>query len=237
MSKICELRFQEVKFTRVGLLAGMQRSLPLAMSVFAYGLVFGMLARQAGLSVLEALLMSGLVNAGSAQFVALGFWHTPLPIVQITVMTFLVNLRHILMGAAVRPWFARLPALPTYGSLFFLGDENWALSMRELDAGGCDAAFLLGSGLPLFIAWASSAVVGALLATSVPDPTRWGLDFAFAGTFIALLVGMWKGRSSLLPWGVAAAVALGSAGWFSGQWHIVLGGLAGSLVGAWRNED
>jgi predicted branched-subunit amino acid permease len=89
-----------------------------------------MLARQAGLSTLEALLMSGLVNAGSAQFVALGFWHAPLPILQITAMTLVVNLRHVLMGAAVRPWFARLAILPTYGSLFFMGDENWALSMR-----------------------------------------------------------------------------------------------------------
>lgn len=224
-------------FSSAGLLAGARRSLPLALSVFAYGLVFGVLARQAGLSVLEAALMSGLVNAGSSQFVALGLWHTPLPIGTIVFMTLVVNLRHILMGAALRPWFAELPTAPKYGSLFFLGDENWALTMRDLDSGGRDAAFLLGSGLPLFAAWGSSAVAGALLATELADPARWGLDFAFAATFIALLVGMWKGRASMLPWGIAALVALASSHWLAGQWHIVLGGLAGSLVGAWLDAD
>jgi branched chain amino acid efflux pump len=228
---------QKVCFTRNGLLAGARRSLPLAVSVFAYGMVFGMLARQAGLSVLEALLMSSLVNAGSSQFVALGLWHMPVPIGIITLMTLVVNLRHVLMGAALRPWFAWLPAPTTYASLFFLGDENWALTMREFDAGGRDAAFLLGSGLPLFAAWVSSAVVGAMLASSLPDPARWGLDFAFTATFVALLIGLWKGRSNLLPWCIAALVALASAHWLHGHWHIVLGGLAGSLAGAWRDAN
>ncbi|HKF93788.1 MAG TPA: AzlC family ABC transporter permease [Gammaproteobacteria bacterium] len=228
---------ENIRFTRMGLLAGARRSLPLAVSVFAYGLVFGMLARQAGLSVLEALLMSGLVNAGSSQFVALGLWSTPVPIGMIVLMTLVVNLRHVLMGAALRPWFTWLPASTTYTSLFFLGDENWALTVREFDAGGRDAAFLLGSGLPLFVAWVSSAAVGAILATSLPDPARWGLDFAFTATFVALLIGMWKGRASLLPWGIAASVAFASAHWLGGQWHIVLGGLAGSLAGAWRDAD
>ena len=226
-----------IRFSSSGLLAGARRSMPLAVSVFAYGLVFGMLARQAGLSALEALLMSGMVNAGSSQFVALGLWHTPVPIGTIVFMTLVVNLRHILMGATLRPWFAQLPAPVTYASLFFMGDENWALTVREFDAGERDAAFLLGSGLPLFVAWTSSALVGALLATSLPDPALWGLDFAFAATFIALLVSMWKGRASLLPWCVGALVALASARWLGGQWHIVLGGLAGSLTGAWRDAD
>ena len=226
-----------IYFSASGLLAGARRSMPLAVSVFAYGLVFGMLARQAGLSTLEALLMSGMVNAGSSQFVALGLWHAPVPIGTIVFMTLVVNLRHMLMGAAVRPWLARLPAPATYASLFFMGDENWALSMREFGAGERDAAFLLGSGLPLYAAWVSSALVGALLATSLPDPALWGLDFAFTATFIALLTGMWKGRASLLPWCVAALVALASARWLGGQWHIVLGGLAGSLIGAWRDAD
>ncbi len=62
-------------FSRAGLLAGVRRSLPVALSVAAYGAVFGVLARQAGLSVEEAGLMSGLVYAGSAQFVAVADRH------------------------------------------------------------------------------------------------------------------------------------------------------------------
>src|SRR5215470_13566054 len=96
---------EKATFTRRGLLDGTRMILPLALGAFTYGAVFGVLARQAGLSVLEALLMSGLVFAGASQFVALGLWTAPLPIVALISTTLIVNLRHVLMGAALRPWF------------------------------------------------------------------------------------------------------------------------------------
>ena len=99
-----------VTFTRAGALAGARRTVPLGVSAFAVGAVFGVLARQAGLGLPEALLMSALVFAGSAQFVALGLWATPLPVLAIVLTTLVVNLRHVLMGAALRSWLARLPA-------------------------------------------------------------------------------------------------------------------------------
>ena len=69
-----------VCFTRPGFVWGATQTLPLAAGVLAVGLVFGVLARQAGLSLLEAELMSGLVFAGAAQFVALGLWGPSLPV-------------------------------------------------------------------------------------------------------------------------------------------------------------
>jgi predicted branched-subunit amino acid permease len=97
-----------VTFTRAGLAVGVRRTLPIALGDFAFGLVFGVVARQAGLSLSESVLMSGLVFAGAAQFIAIGLWTAPLPIVSLIVTTLVVNLRHLLMGAALRPWFARL---------------------------------------------------------------------------------------------------------------------------------
>ena len=58
-------------FTLPGVLLGANRTIPLAISVFAIGIVFGVLARQAKLSLLDATLKSGLVYAGASQFVAL----------------------------------------------------------------------------------------------------------------------------------------------------------------------
>jgi predicted branched-subunit amino acid permease len=55
--------------------------------------------------------------------------------------------------------------------------------------------------------------------------------------FVTLLAGMWRGKGDALPWLVAAAVALGAAHWVPGQWYIVLGGLAGSIVGGWRDAQ
>jgi 4-azaleucine resistance transporter AzlC len=224
-------------FDRAGLINGARRSLPLALGVFAYGSVFGVLAQQAGLSLVEALLMSGLVFAGASQFVAVGLWATPVPMLTIVLATAIINLRHLLMSAALSPWFLRLPPVAAYGSLFFLNDESWALTMNELHAGKANGSFLLGSGLVMFVAWLAATVVGRFLGAAVGDPARWGGDFAFTAVFVALLVGQWKGKPDVVPWVVAGLVAVLAERLLGGTWYILLGGLAGSVVGTVRDAD
>jgi branched chain amino acid efflux pump len=227
-----------IMFTLSGALLGARRTIPIAISAFAIGLVFGVLARQAKLSILESFLMSGLVFAGASQFVALSLWiAVPLPVITIILTTLVVNLRHLLMGASLRPWFSHLPLSKAYTSVFFMVDESWALSMSDFAAGGRDMAFLLGSGMTLFVAWVSSAVIGHALGSTIQDLAQWGLDFAFTAVFLALLTGMWKGKSDLLPWAVAAIVAVAAAHWLPGKWYILLGGLAGSITGALTNAQ
>ena len=224
-----------VIFTLAGALDGARSLVPVAISGFAIGLVFGVLARQAGVGVVETVLMSVLVFSGAAQFLVLGLWATPLPVATIALTTLVVGLRHLLMGAALAPWFAKLPRLKAYASVFFMADENWALTMSGFSRGRRDAAFLIGGGLLMFLSWTSSTLIGRTLGGAVRDPAQWGLDFAFTAVFLALLVGMWKGTSDLLPWAVAAAVAVAGHALLPGQWYILLGGLAGSLVGAVRD--
>jgi 4-azaleucine resistance transporter AzlC len=228
---------EQVTFGRMGVLRGMRQTLPLAVSALVVGGVFGVLARQAGLSLPESSLMSALVFAGASQFVALGLWMAPLPVLTILLTTLIVNLRHVLLGAALRPYFARLSPLKTYSSTFFLVDESWALTISEFASGKRDAAFLLGSGLLMFVAWVGGTVAGQIAGATLPPGARIGLDFAFTAVFLALIVGLWKGRESLLPWAVAAGVAVATAQWLPGQWYILLGALAGSIVGAVAHAD
>ena len=228
---------ERVTFTLAGALAGARKCLPVAISGSVIGIVFGTLAGQAGLGAGEAALMSVLVFSGAAQFVVLGLWASPLPLATIALTTLVVGLRHVLMGAALGPVFSKLPPLKAYGSVFFMADENWALTMGEFSKGRRDGAFLLGGGLLMFLAWSGSTFVGGAFGGAVEDPARWGLDFAFTAVFLALISGMWKGRSNLLPWTVAAAVAVAAHHWLPGQWYILLGGLSGSLAGAmWRGQ-
>ena len=136
MSKLYEteedsLANKQTTFTLAGVRHGFRRTILVGVSIFAYGLVFGVLARQAGLSLMEALLMSSLVFAGSSQFAVLGLWTAPLPALTIILTTLIINLRHILMGAALRPWFSSLPLFRRYATMFLLNDESWALTMAE----------------------------------------------------------------------------------------------------------
>jgi 4-azaleucine resistance transporter AzlC len=223
-------------FSWKGVVEGARRTVPVALGIFAYGLVFGVLARQMGLSPFESLVMSGTVFAGASQFAALGLWVAPLPIVAIVLTTLVVNLRHLLMGAALRPRMASLRGWQKYLSLFFMSDESWALTMGQFARGGNNGAFLLGSGLVAFVAWLSATVGGQSLGSALRDPSSIGLDFAFTAVFIGLLLGFWKGRDDLLPWGIAALVAVLAAWWLPGKWYILLGGVAGSIVGALRSD-
>jgi 4-azaleucine resistance transporter AzlC len=226
---------EKVVFTRKGIVLGMRRTLPIAVGAVTISALFGVLARQTQLSPAEAGLMSALVFAGAAQFIALELWSQPLPVLTIIFTTLIVNLRHLLMGAALRPWLERLQASKLYPSLFFMTDETWALAIREYRAGLRDAGFLLGSGLTLFIPWVSGTLVGSILgaALSRRDLASWGIDFMFTAVFVTLLMGLWTGKSDLAPWVVAAVVALGTK-WLSPDtsWYILAGGLAGSLTGA-----
>lgn len=220
-----------------GVKAGIKRTLPIALSTMTYGISFGVLARHAGLSLGESFLMSSLVCAGASQFVALELWHSPLPVTTIILTTLVINLRHILMSAALSPWFLRLPKKVAYGCFFLLNDESWALTMGEFAKGKPNTGFFLGSGLTTFVAWVSATVIGQLLGSAIADPARWGLDFAFTAVFIVLLVSLWQGKANLLPWTVAAVAAVGAAYWLPGKWYILIGGLAGSLVGAMSNAE
>jgi 4-azaleucine resistance transporter AzlC len=228
-----------VCFTMAGAVRGFRRCLPLGLSVFAYGLVFGVLAVQAGLSAIQAGAMSLTTFAGASQLMVLEFWGPTLPVTGIVLTTFIVNLRHVLMGAALRDWLTGMPPWKAYGSLFFMTDESWALSMSELADGGRDAAFLLGSGLCIYLFWFLATCLGAssgfFLGTAMADPARFGLDFAFTAVFISLLIFFWRGRRDLPVWLVA-----GGAAWIGflvlpGKWYILCGGMGGGLYGAWRH--
>lgn len=221
--------------TRQQLFAGALACVPVAISVAAYGLVWGMLARGAGLSPLEVVLMSGLVFAGAAQFIALDLWTTvpgALPVGALVLAALIVNLRYLLLTATLRPLYP--PGRLGRGalSMFLVSDENWAMTVAAMSRGGGSVAFLMGGGMLAYISWLSTNLVGYWLGSAIADPRAWGLDFAFTATFIALLLGMWKGRSDLLPWVVGAGIAILTARFVDGSWHILAGGLAGSLAGA-----
>jgi 4-azaleucine resistance transporter AzlC len=222
---------ESVRFTRSGVVAGFLTCLPIAFGVAGYGIAFGVLADQVGLSAAEAALMSATVVAGASQIVAVELWADPIPIATILLTTFAINLRYSLMGAALEPWFRHLSAKRAYGSLFLMADENWALTMRDLKTGSGRGAFLLGSGIAVWSFWVVSTALGALAGGAIGDPESFGIDFILAAVFVALAVELWEGASnSLVPWLVALSVALVSSELLPGQWYILLGGFAAAGV-------
>jgi len=223
-------------FSADGVRRGVRATIPMGVSVATYGVVFGMLARQTGLTFPENILMNVFVLAGAAQTVVLDSWAYPLPIASIVLTTLLINLRLLLLGAAAQPWLRELPARKVYPMLHIMVDEGWAIAMNARARGERDIGFFLGCNLAVVIAWMPAMAAGHLLGGELGDPAAIGLDFAFTVVFAAMLFGGYRGRFDLLPWAAAAVAAL--IGWrlLPGTWYVLIGGLAGFGAGFWRGK-
>ena len=225
-----------VAFSLEGAARGARAVLPIVPGAVAFGLIYGFVAGERGLSALEIALSSLLVFAGASQFLALELWVEPLPVLSLVLGVLVINLRHVLMGPALLPWLRDLRPATAYGSLFFLTDEVWGASVAELRRGGRDAAFLPGAGLTLYGFWVCSTVLGRAAGDLSPLVERWGLAFLTTAFFVALLAGFWRGKGDALPWLIAGGMAVAVKLSLPGTWYIVLGAVAGSLVGAWRDS-
>jgi 4-azaleucine resistance transporter AzlC len=212
----------------------MRAAVPVALGVFTYGVVFGALANQVGVTSGENLLMNVIVFAGAAQTAALDSWSYPLPVLSIVFTVLLINLRLILLGAAIRPWLAGLPAKRVYPMLHIMSDEAWAVAMSLRRRGERDAGVFLGCNLMVALAWIVAIVIGHVAGGQIGDPAAIGLDFAFTLVFAAMLFGSYRGRFDLLPWTVAGLSAWIGYEFLPGTWYVVLGGVAGCLAGALR---
>jgi 4-azaleucine resistance transporter AzlC len=212
--------------------AGFLTIAPVLVAVVVYGLLFGTLAAQKGLSPLETALMSATVFAGASQFVAVDIWTSPPAIALLTATALMVNLRHVLMGAALAPWIRTWPRSTTCLALYVMADENWAFALQRGARAPLTPGYYLGLSLPLYAGWIVCTFFGTIFGGVLQDPARYGLDFAFTAVFLTLLVGLWKGKRSLVPWAASAAVAVAAYVWLPGVWYIALGGLAGTLAGA-----
>ena len=192
-------------FSTTGASRGARACMPLNLSVAVYGMVFGVLAVKAGLSPGTVALMSGLVYAGASQFVALDLWSATPDSLAIIVAVGVINLRMILATATLGSMFAAVPRPMALASMAGVSDETWALTLSQ-KAG---PSFLIGASVSMYLTWLLSTWAGALVGATVEfDPAAYGIDFVFTAVFLALLIGLWRGRGDLAPWAVAAAVGV-----------------------------
>lgn len=225
-----------VAFTWAGLQHGFVAALPLGMGAATFGALFGFMADQRGLSALEAMLMSAVVFAGASQLLALELWNTPPSAILLALGAAFVNLRFMMMAAAMRPWLAPLGPLRAYGSLTLLVDMNFALSLGQMREGRNDAAFFLGSGLSLWLIWIASTGFGHAFGHLLGEPERWGLDFLIPACFLFMAVSLYDQHRSLVPWLVAGAVSLLAWRLLPGASYLLAGTLAGAATGAFLDE-
>lgn len=205
--------------------------MPVVVAAIPIGLLWGTLAAGKGLSPLEAGIMSASIFAGAAQMVAIEIWRDPVPWLLLTFTVFIVNVRHVLMGASLVRHMGDIPKGWRAPLLFMMADENWAFSERRALSQPLTLGYYLGLALPMVFTWVSTSLIGAIVGRTLGDPAAYGFDFAFSALFIGILAGFWKGPKTGAILATSAAVAAIVKLIAPDQaWHIILGGVAGVIV-------
>lgn len=160
----------ENESSRLEFFRGARESAPMLIGLLPFAMILGVQGGQKGMSWLEMLLMTGMNFAGGSEFAAVNLWAHPQPIWLIATVTFMINSRHILMGAALAPFLRDMPLKKALPALFFMCDESWAMGLAEVRR-------RQALGLPSFNLPFYAGVCAILYSTWIvlrPWARRWG---------------------------------------------------------------
>ncbi len=221
---------------------GVVQVAPLFLGAIPFGMIYGVLASNAGMGLPLAQSMSVIVFAGSAQFVMAQLLNDGTPLLVVALTAAILNVRHLLYSASIAPHLQQLSRPWKAVLAYLLTDEAYAVAITRFGAvPACDPSvagshpsrgpsadrrhwFVLGTGLGLWITWQLSTAVGILLGSQIP--ATWSLDFAVPLTFIALVVPALRDRAS-----IAAALVAGIVVVLTAAFPLKLGLVVAMLTG------
>lgn len=184
--------------------AGVRALAPMLLGVVPFGLIYGVLAVNAGMPAWLACAMSAIVFGGASQMFLTQLWSAGTPALVIAFTVAMVNLRHALYSATIAASLAPLPRRWKALIAYLLTDEAFAAMTRRLGDTGDHQRyrhwFYFGAGFALWSSWQLSTLAGVLVGAQVPRD--WPLDFFLPLTFIAIIAPNLKHRAQ-----VAAALA------------------------------
>ncbi len=206
--------------------------LGLVASTAGFGLVYGLTARHAGFSIVEAAAMSVLVFAGAAQLAAVGSVASGLPWPGVVLLTAFLNARHLLYSAALAPFLGRRPAAERAVLAHVLTDEAFALSIAHFRRlGRADMrGYWFAALVTTFVPWNLATLAGVALGGAIPDPSRFGLDVVFPAAMGGLAIGLVTGRRDAVAALSGAIIAVAVSLAWDPAAGVVAGGLFGPLV-------
>jgi 4-azaleucine resistance transporter AzlC len=207
----------------------LRRVLPLIIAIAPFGLVYGAVAKNAGLTTAEILGFSALVYAGASQFVALEMVGLGSPVMAVAVTIFALNFRHVLYSASVGRNLTRFSPLQKAAAFFFLVDPVFGEAEVRAAKGQITKRFYFVYASILYLCWNLSSLAGAQFGSLIGDPTTLALDFILPVYFLTLMMDFRHRRHFLpvaLASGVASLVLLVTVG---PPWNVTLGALGGIL--------
>ena len=169
---------------------GLVQSLPFMLVLVPFGLLFGVVAAEAGLGLVEVLGFSTLVLAGASQFTAVQLLTDNAPVLVIIITAIAVNLRMAMYSASMVPWLGG--ASPRQRGLiaYLLIDQTFAMSVQHYEkhprlSMAQRIGYFMGAAAGCCLPWAIATAAGHMLGRAIPSGLA--LDFALPITFLAMI--------------------------------------------------
>ena len=185
-------------------LKAVKLTIPVMCGYLFLGTAFGATLAQAGFGPVWALMMSGLVYAGSLQFVMVPLMASGAALATIALTALMVNARHLFYGVSFIDRFRRMGRLRPY-MVFSLTDETYSV-FCGLEGEESDGV-MLRVALYDQLYWVTGSVVGALLAQQLPFDLT-GIDFSMTALFIVICLERALNKADRLPVAVGGACAV-----------------------------
>lgn len=217
---------------------GLRHGLPIALGYLSVSFAFGIQARAAGLSAVQALLISLLNVTSAGQMAGLSLISAGAGLAEMALTQLTINLRYALMSLSLSQKLDESVTLPHRLTLSFCNtDEVFAVASAQ--PGKVGRSYLYGLTNGPYLGWAMGTLLGALAGDLLPKPITDALGIAIYGMFIAIILPPFR-RSREIRVVVLIAVALSCLmtflplfGAITTGFRIILCAVAASALGAW----
>ena len=220
--------------TQTAFWRGLRAGSPFVLVIAPFGMLYGVVANEAGFTLIQTMAMTALVIAGASQFAATQLLADNAP-VAIAILTGLaVNLRMALYSASMAPHFGALAGWKKYLGAYFLVDQSYAVAISEFDRNPDmprpeKFAYFIGAISSLLPFWYGMTLVGALVGSALPP--EFALDFAIPITFIAIVAPSLRSLPHLVAAIVSVVVSLALV-WMPYNLWLLVAALLAMLAGA-----
>lgn len=216
---------------------GIKSAAPIVLGYIPIGIAYGLIAVNSGLSVPQALLMSLLIYAGSAQFIAAGMIGAGADPFSIIVTVFIVNLRHVLYSASLSTYFKSIRRRMIPILSFFITDESYGVSITELGNGQPPLqGYFMGLFITAYMGWVLSSLTGALFGQALGHGLNLGLEFTLPAMYIALLMMQLKGWRKAIIALLSGTLSLALASIVPGNGNVIIAAVASAALGVLLNR-
>lgn len=169
---------------------GVKAGSPFILVVAPFALLFGVVATEAGLDLLQTMSMSFLVIAGAAQFTAISLMQENTPILIVLGTSLAVNLRMAMYSASLAPHIGSAPLWKRALAAYLLVDQSYGVAIQRFEEDPSLTAvqkitYFFGVAFAVCPLWYVMTLIGALVGSAIPP--EYALDFAVPITFIALI--------------------------------------------------